>query len=293
MKDLHERIIYFRKKSNLTQKEVSEKIGLTHSNYVPIEKGRTKISIDKIEKLAEIFNVSISELLGIDNSSVVAVDNSEALENLRKENESLQKELNFLKEIKQLSEKNLKFTYEYLEKFVLDDLFPLFFQFLIDSIQYKYTNISTFNGNINDFKNIDEYYSNLLKTREYEDKEAYDKMSMEDFVKEYFKQGIIYIVIETIEKINLFEYQKNPNIFISKLLNVVEKDRIKEYIELFEDDEEDSKKANYTIKDFEEYIDMKYRHEFPKARKAFEVEAMKKAFEIYKREEEKKNNLNN
>ncbi len=46
-----------------TQEDVAEKLGLAPSNYGRVERGLTELSIDRLEKIAEIFEVSTSYIL--------------------------------------------------------------------------------------------------------------------------------------------------------------------------------------------------------------------------------------
>ncbi len=53
-----------RKSNGLTQQQVAEYLHLDRSTYAYYESGRTKISIDMLLRLAELFRVSISSLVG-------------------------------------------------------------------------------------------------------------------------------------------------------------------------------------------------------------------------------------
>ncbi|MBQ3115946.1 MAG: helix-turn-helix transcriptional regulator [Clostridia bacterium] len=52
-----------RKGVGLTQKQVAEKLGVVESCYANWEQGRTEPNVDMLRKLAEIFDVSIDELI--------------------------------------------------------------------------------------------------------------------------------------------------------------------------------------------------------------------------------------
>ena len=52
-----------RKKSGFTQKAVAESLGISRTSYSRIEKGPTKILGRRIDKIADILNVSLDELL--------------------------------------------------------------------------------------------------------------------------------------------------------------------------------------------------------------------------------------
>lgn len=52
-----------RKSANLTQKQVSEILGVVESCYANWEQGRTEPNIDMLRKLGIIFNIGIDELI--------------------------------------------------------------------------------------------------------------------------------------------------------------------------------------------------------------------------------------
>ena len=55
-----------RKLSDLTQKQVAEKLGVVESCYANWEQGRTEPSIDMLRKLGNIFCVNIETLINGD-----------------------------------------------------------------------------------------------------------------------------------------------------------------------------------------------------------------------------------
>lgn len=61
---LNERLKELRKLKNLTQQQLAEILGIDRSNYANYERGKRIPPIDKIEKIADFFNVSIDYLMG-------------------------------------------------------------------------------------------------------------------------------------------------------------------------------------------------------------------------------------
>lgn len=53
-------------KSGLSQKEVSENIGVAKSTYSLYESGNRGPNVNTIKKIADVLNVSVDTLLGID-----------------------------------------------------------------------------------------------------------------------------------------------------------------------------------------------------------------------------------
>lgn len=64
--DLSENIKLLRKKAGLSQVTVAERLGMTSQNYSLLENGKTELTYSKMQKLAEIFGVSVGELLGVE-----------------------------------------------------------------------------------------------------------------------------------------------------------------------------------------------------------------------------------
>lgn len=58
-----------REQKGYSQKEVAEKIGVAKSTYSLYESGGREPNVQTIKKIADTFNVSADELLGIDDSN--------------------------------------------------------------------------------------------------------------------------------------------------------------------------------------------------------------------------------
>ncbi len=65
MESFSERLIHLRHSHNLTQKEVSDALGLVRSNYNRYERGARTPSNETIVKFANFFKVSPMYMLGI------------------------------------------------------------------------------------------------------------------------------------------------------------------------------------------------------------------------------------
>ncbi len=124
---INERIKQIRQSKNLSQLQVSEKLGIAQPNYGLWESGKTDITIGKLEKLAEIFGVLVGELLGLE---VQAVPNGEAKEvgELKQEIEKLQQKLI----ISELQKEQEKQKADGLQRRVTD--LKIFFENVLQSI---------------------------------------------------------------------------------------------------------------------------------------------------------------
>lgn len=54
---------YYRKKNNMTQENLADKVGVTHQAISTYEKGTRTCSFDTLIEFAKLFEVSIDDLL--------------------------------------------------------------------------------------------------------------------------------------------------------------------------------------------------------------------------------------
>lgn len=64
MESIGRRIAELRKKANMTQMELADHMGITFQSISNWERGNTMPDISKLPELAELFDVTIDELLG-------------------------------------------------------------------------------------------------------------------------------------------------------------------------------------------------------------------------------------
>lgn len=95
--NLSEKIRQIRLQKGLSQENMADMLGLSTTAYGDIERGRTELSVSRLENVAKLLDVPLPELLGID----VSMSETEWLrqENTRilAENRRLQNELDLLK----------------------------------------------------------------------------------------------------------------------------------------------------------------------------------------------------
>ncbi len=91
--NLSEKIRQIRLQKGLSQENMADMLGLSTTAYGDIERGRTELSVSRLENVAKLLDVPLPELLGID----VSMSETEWLrqENTRilAENRRLQNEL--------------------------------------------------------------------------------------------------------------------------------------------------------------------------------------------------------
>jgi len=66
---LHDNIKYYRKKLGLTQVELAEKLNVSQSTITSWENGNRRPDLDFLPVLAQIFGISVDELLGRESVS--------------------------------------------------------------------------------------------------------------------------------------------------------------------------------------------------------------------------------
>lgn len=75
----YEKVRQFREQNNFTQEKMAEQLNLTPSSYAKLERGETKINIERLQQIANILNIDIKELLNDDNGVLklaISLDNS-------------------------------------------------------------------------------------------------------------------------------------------------------------------------------------------------------------------------
>jgi transcriptional regulator with XRE-family HTH domain len=62
-KELRDNISRIRQEKKISQKEMAEKLGISRASYISMEKGKTRLLNENVEKFAALNNVSPSELV--------------------------------------------------------------------------------------------------------------------------------------------------------------------------------------------------------------------------------------
>ena len=79
--EFNEKLQYFRKKSNLTQEELAEKLFVSRIAISKWESGRGMPSISSLKAISEVFDVSIDELLS--SEEIIEAAEKEKKENMK------------------------------------------------------------------------------------------------------------------------------------------------------------------------------------------------------------------
>lgn len=63
MNKTKDRIKFLREERHLSQEQVAEKMGISPNSYGKLERGETKLTLEKLEQIANIFDMDIVELI--------------------------------------------------------------------------------------------------------------------------------------------------------------------------------------------------------------------------------------
>lgn len=77
-----EKICFIREKQNLTQEQMANELGLSTNGYANLERSETRLSVDRLEQIANIFGVDITELMNSDENNTIMVYHSTSTSNL-------------------------------------------------------------------------------------------------------------------------------------------------------------------------------------------------------------------
>lgn len=70
MFDFYDKIRKVRESKNYTQEFMAESLNVTQRAYSSIETGKTQLTVERLFKISEILDTSVSELLNLDSANV-------------------------------------------------------------------------------------------------------------------------------------------------------------------------------------------------------------------------------
>ena len=72
---INEKVKKLRELHHFSQEEMAEKLNLSTSGYAKIEKGERGLDLHKLERIATVFGIELTDLLEISDNSVVCLIN--------------------------------------------------------------------------------------------------------------------------------------------------------------------------------------------------------------------------
>lgn len=114
--NLSDNIKTIREQKNLKQIEVATHIGVDKSAYSKIEKGLRALTVDELQKMAQLFNMTADQVINYDGNipKEVVIEDKTAVEQMRL--------------IQQLDEEDKQTIFRLIEKMLTNKKFKEFFQ---------------------------------------------------------------------------------------------------------------------------------------------------------------------
>jgi len=98
--NINEKIKSLRELNHWSQDEMAEKMKMSKNGYSKLERGENKISLHRLEQIASIFGVEVSDLITTNKGIVCLIgENNGSSTNYYGNNEALAAENNYLKTI--------------------------------------------------------------------------------------------------------------------------------------------------------------------------------------------------
>ena len=116
---VHEKIRLIRESKGLTQEQIAENLNMSINGYGDIERGVSDIKLSKLQKIAELLEIKLSELFELSEKGILNIAYKKNTTNwyigtsateLEKQlviNEAQNKEISYLKEIIELLKNSL------------------------------------------------------------------------------------------------------------------------------------------------------------------------------------------
>ena len=73
---LRQNIRDIREDKHLTQADMAEKLNLSETGYAKIERGESKLNIDRIQQIANVLEVNLADLIPLGDDAVIIFNNS-------------------------------------------------------------------------------------------------------------------------------------------------------------------------------------------------------------------------
>lgn len=117
-----ETIRELRKQNDWTQEQMAEKLGITRNGYAKIERGESMPNLERLNEIATLFGIEITELLDNKNFICQIIDNNSntinynSNQNLVAEIEKLQLSLSYKDELLSQKDKEIELLRKLLDK---------------------------------------------------------------------------------------------------------------------------------------------------------------------------------
>lgn len=108
---LNDNIKQLREINQWSQEEMAQQINMSKNGYAKIERGESKPNLDRLQQIAQVFDISLIELIESDNKGIVCLINENSDNNFNHYGDAQ----SFVSKIEQL-ELTIKYKDEILEQ---------------------------------------------------------------------------------------------------------------------------------------------------------------------------------
>lgn len=82
MTEIHEKIRLLRNMNQLSQEEMAIKLDMSTNGYAKIERGESNLSIERLNQIAKLFNITLMELMLLGDKNIYIIgDNNTSVNN--------------------------------------------------------------------------------------------------------------------------------------------------------------------------------------------------------------------
>lgn len=69
--NVNEKIKNYREQNKWSQEDMANQLQMSSSAYAKIERGETRLHLDKLQKIAQVFNIDLFELMTMDGKNII------------------------------------------------------------------------------------------------------------------------------------------------------------------------------------------------------------------------------
>ncbi|MDO4776149.1 MAG: helix-turn-helix transcriptional regulator [Cardiobacteriaceae bacterium] len=70
---VNDKVRMMRELRSWSQEEMAHRLGMSTNGYAKLERGETRLNIPKLEQIAEVFDIDLSDLLAVNERSVICL----------------------------------------------------------------------------------------------------------------------------------------------------------------------------------------------------------------------------
>jgi transcriptional regulator with XRE-family HTH domain len=80
---VHENIRFMRLYKNWTQETMANKLGISTLAYAKIERGETDINLSRLQQIAEVMEIDLTQLFGLNDKNVLNFTSEHGIQNIQ------------------------------------------------------------------------------------------------------------------------------------------------------------------------------------------------------------------